>query len=601
MRRVRALLLLFIAARAAAAQTGRQALAAGAERYLLADYRGAAPLLARGLDPQAGPLDQHWKDGVQRLADVLLVLRSESLAETWLRWAARLSPDFNVDEDVAPPAVVRAARAARAFVDSTPRDRFVASMEFHWPGTSVTEGPGTVRLAAASIPITARIGADQFLRGAESRRLPPGSYDVVVSAPGYLPTRLTVELLPGVETLIRVSLVPETAGLLYVAARPWGTLFVDGERIGYTSVAAHHVSPGSHVIRLTRDSGPPSDTTIVVAEHARVRVSWVVRHDTLGVARIDSALTRLDAGEIERGAAVLRETLAPDRAPLAPAVQARAFAGLAEAMWSLGARDSARGYLREVVRADPFYRPPADLLNPDLQAAYAHARGETTVIGLRGPRDTVLTPLRDTLPLAIAVGRPGQVRLLLRLTVPRSHDSLLAVLPVDSVAIARVPLAAPDGRVLAPGVYAMEGTVAAAGSGANALLQLTLERTAPDTAPHVTAVPSTTYRPETRKSGVSLRTIGEGVGLGALALLVSAAVNDGTLSGRSIPPGAVLIGGSVTLATFALKRPSVPIAENVGYNDSLRVAWEARNRAIVVENAALLARAPLRIRTTREP
>src|SRR5881227_4063129 len=92
MRSVRALLLLFIAARAAAAQTGRQALAAGAERYLLADYRGAAPLLARGLDPQAGPLDQHWKDGVQRLADVLLVLRSESLAETWLRWASRLSP-----------------------------------------------------------------------------------------------------------------------------------------------------------------------------------------------------------------------------------------------------------------------------------------------------------------------------------------------------------------------------------------------------------------------------------------------------------------------------------------------------------------------------
>src|SRR2546429_168097 len=81
-------------------------------------------------------------------------------------------------------------------------------------------------------------------RGAGPRRLPPGSYDVVVSAPGYFPTRLTVELLPGVETLIRVSLLPETAGLLYVTARPWGTLFVDGERVGYTSVAAHHVAPG---------------------------------------------------------------------------------------------------------------------------------------------------------------------------------------------------------------------------------------------------------------------------------------------------------------------------------------------------------------------
>ncbi len=595
------LLLLSVVTVPVAAQTSRQALAAGAERYLLADYRGAAPLLARGLDPLAGPLDQPWKDGVQRLADVLLVLRNDSLAATWLRWASRLSPDFAVDEELAPPSVVRAARAARAFVDSTPRDPFVASTEFHWPHAPASDALGTVRLAAASIPITARIGADQFLRGAESRRLPPGSYDVVVSAPGYLPTRLTLELLPGVETLIRVSLLPETAGLLYVAARPWGTLFVDGERIGYTSVAAHHIAPGSHVIRLTRDSGSPSDTTIVVAEHARVRVSWIVRRDTLGVARIDSALARLDAGESERGAAVLREALAPGQPPLAPAVHARAFAGLAEAMWSLGARDSARGYLREVVRADPFYTPSADLFNPDLQAAYVQVRGQTTVIGLRGPRDTVLAPLRDTLPIAIAVGRPGEVRLLLRLAVPRPHDSLLTVVPVDSVVIARIALAAPDGHVLASGVYAIEGVVAASSSAASTLLQLMVERTGTDTTPHASAIPSATYRPETRKAGVTLRTVREGVGLGALAFLVSAVVNNAALSGRSVPPGALLIGGSVTLATFALKRPAIPVSENVGYNDSLRVAWQARNRAIAAENAALLGRAPLRIRTAPEP
>src|SRR5256884_1414967 len=149
MRSVRALLLLFIGARAAAAQSGRQALAAGAERPLRANYRGAAPVPARGRDPQAGPLDHLWKEGVRRLADVLLVLRNDSLAVTWLRWASRLSLDFEVDEDAAPPSVVRAARAARAFVDSTPRDPFVARTEFHWPAALVTEGPGTVRLAAA--------------------------------------------------------------------------------------------------------------------------------------------------------------------------------------------------------------------------------------------------------------------------------------------------------------------------------------------------------------------------------------------------------------------------------------------------------------------
>ncbi len=601
MRSLASLLLLMVAASPATAQKARQALAAGAERYLLADYRGAAPLLARGLDPQTGPVDQAWKEGVQRLADVLLVLRNDSLAVTWLRWASRLSPDFAVDEDVAPPSVVRAARAARAFVDSTPSDPFVASTEFHWPHASLTDAPGTVRLAAANIPITARIGTDQFLRGAESRRLPPGSYDVVVSAPGYLPTRLTVELLPGVETLVRVSLLPETAGLLYAAARPWGTLFMDGERIGYTSVAAHHVAPGSHVIRLARGQEPPSDTTIVIAARQQVRLSWVARHDTTGAARIDTAFAKLDAGAIERGAGLLREALAPDQPPLAPAVRARAFARLAEATWSVGARDSARTYLRDVVHADPFYTPPADLLNPDLQAAYAQARAQTTVIGLRGPRDTVLMPLRDTLPLEIAVGRPGQVRLLLRLTVPRAHDSLLTALPVDNGAIVRIPLVAPDGSVLTPGVYAIEGAVAASGSGASALLQLMVERTAVDTAPHISGIPGTAYRAETRKSGVSIRSVREAVGFGALTVLVSAAVNDAALSGRSIPPAAVLIGGSVTLATVALKRPGVPISENVSYNDSLRAAWEARNRTIAAENATRLGSAPIRIRTVREP
>ena len=112
-----ALLVLAAAPAPAPGQTGRPALAAGSERYLLADYHGAIPLLVMGLDPRAGPQDELWKQGVERLADVLMVLRQDALAATWLRWATRLAPDFQVDGEVVPPAVVRAATAARAFVD----------------------------------------------------------------------------------------------------------------------------------------------------------------------------------------------------------------------------------------------------------------------------------------------------------------------------------------------------------------------------------------------------------------------------------------------------------------------------------------------------
>ena len=103
------LIVLACVAASARAQAGRRALAAGTDSYLLADYQRAVPLLSLGLDPAGGARDQPWVQGVERLTDVLLVLRQDSLAATWLRWAIRLAPDFEVDEDVVPPAVVRAA------------------------------------------------------------------------------------------------------------------------------------------------------------------------------------------------------------------------------------------------------------------------------------------------------------------------------------------------------------------------------------------------------------------------------------------------------------------------------------------------------------
>jgi len=593
------LLFLALAGAPAFAQTGRQALTAGTERYLLADYRGAVALLSKGLDPKAGPPNQLWQQGVERLADMLLVLRQDSLAATWLRWAIRLAPDFDVDPELVPPAVVRAAASARAFVDATPHDRFVARTHFDWPTTISAQAPGIVRLAPAPIPITARVGADQFLRGGESRGLSSASYDVVVSAPGYLPTRLTVEVLPGVTTVVAVSLLPETAGLLYVQARPWGTLFVDGQPIGYTSVAAHRVVPGRHVLRLEHKGRAARDTTIVVGERQAVRLSWVGQPDTTGDPQLDRALAALDGADTERGAVLLRQWLSADAAGAPQGAPSLALARLAEVAWSLGLRDSARAYLRALVQADAFFSVPPDLFNPELDAVYARVRRETPAIAIRAPRDTVLTPVRDSFPIRIAVGRPGEVRLLLRLTLPRPRDSLLVALQVDSVGVARIPLTAPDGSALAPGQYAIEAEIA--GSSPSALVELTVERLPVDTAPHQAQIPEAALRRETRKGSPSLRTVGEGVGLGALTLLVSAAVNDAGVSGHAIPRGAWLIGGSVTLANLALKRPGVRIAANVAYNESLRRQWKEEDRAIAAENAARFGTAPLRIRATREP
>jgi hypothetical protein len=44
-----------------------------------------------------------------------------------------------------------------------------------------------------------------------------------------------------------------------------------------------------------------------------------------------------------------------------------------------------------------------------------------------------------------------------------------------------------------------------------------------------------------------------------------------------------VVGGSIALANFAFKRPSVPIPENIRYNESLRAQLETQNRAIAAQ------------------
>ncbi len=597
-------LLIFASASApvpAQAQSARRALTAGHDSYLQADYRRAAALLGAGLDPGAAAPDESWHLGLQRLVDVLIELRHDSLAATWLRWGYRTAPGFDVDENVMPPAVVRAAHAARRFADSTSHDPFTVRARFAWPASVSLDAPATIRLAADDVPITARVGADQFMRGGESRFLPAGSYPVVVSAPGYLPTRLTTELLPGVTTIVTASLLPETAGQLYVAARPWHELLIDGERIGYTTIAGHRVAPGRHTLRLSRAGQPAIDTVITVRERERVRLSWGATAKRLSVPRLDSAIALLDAGEVERSMSLLHRFLETDAASSTPALEASALERLAEAAWALRWSDSAHVHLRRLVAADPFRPPPANVFNPELLAAYASVRGASPVVAIDAPRDTVLSPLGDALPIRVAVGAPGEVQLHLRLTTPRPRDSLVATVWVDSVAAVHLPLTAPSGAVLPPGAYALQATVAGRELRVSGLLQLDIGRLPVDTLPHEPALPAALLQAETRRGAPTRRTVLESLALLTTAMAVPLVVADGDARESPVSAGALLVGATAAVLNLAYDRPGVPIASGIAHNDSLRARRQERDREIIAENMRRLAASPLRIRTSRSP
>jgi hypothetical protein len=289
-----------------------------------------------------------------------------------------------------------------------------------------------------------------------------------------------------------------------------------------------------------------------------------------------------------------------------------ALARLAEAAWSMGERDSARAYLRQAVEADPFYLPTPEALNPEFRAAYWAVRRETPAVAIRAPADTVLNPAdivrrlsRPTaglaLPLEVAVGQPGLVRIFLRFSNPQPRDSLLMVFAVDSVAGTVVELVTADGSGLAPGTYTLEGEIATPGGGARDLLQMVVERLPVDTVAHLPPIPPYELEPETEKTLPSPRSIVRGLALGALAVIVPMALNDADLSGRWIAAPAAVIGGSVALASIVSSLPEAPIPENMRANGWRRSRWEEQNRRVAAENALRLRRAAIRIRITRAP
>ncbi len=62
-------------------------------------------------------------------------------------------------------------------------------------------------------------------------------------------------------------------GLLFVNARPWGELYIDGRLVGNTPRANLSLPPGSYRIRVTRDGFVPFERTVVVGSGDTIRLT----------------------------------------------------------------------------------------------------------------------------------------------------------------------------------------------------------------------------------------------------------------------------------------------------------------------------------------
>jgi len=590
-------------ARGAAAQDPRDLLRLGNQAYDVAEYKMAGPLLVVGLNPAAGPRDSLWTAGLHRLAHILVEDGKDSVAAAWLRWALRVQPGLVVDTLDFPPAVQDAFALARAFVAGAGPGDTLTETTWEWARRSGEATQGALRVERSGVPLTAFLEGVGALSAEESRALAPGSYVIVASAPGYFRTRVTREVLPGVTTVLRFrlrGLSTQALGFLYVASAPWGTFSLDGERTGYTAVAAAPVAAGPHRLRIERAGYTPFDTVVTVARDQRLRLG-TIRLRTLGAAlaahpavpaarqpggeTLARAMAALEATETEGAMELLRQILATPPAAGLSTLQREAQVQLGVANWSLGLYDSASVHFQAAISADPFTSLDPETFNPDLLALFRAARRATLAIGVRAPPDTALTPT-ERWPVSIAVTRPGTVRYHLVGPGPSGHDTLTAVAVVDSTATVPLALVGRDGAPLPAGRYRLAFEWSdAQGRAAGPTLALDVSPQVADTLLQEPAPPDSLYRLEVRFGRPShaglVRGIGFGVGAGVIPLLLASSRLRG---GES---RAVTVGVAVSLAGVAgyfLGRPRQPLPGNIAYNRGLRADWEARNRAIAAAN-----------------
>jgi serine/threonine-protein kinase len=65
-------------------------------------------------------------------------------------------------------------------------------------------------------------------------------------------------------------------GRLFVNSRPWGELYVDGQRIGNTPQVGVTITPGVHLIRVVRDGFEPFERRVRVASGQEVRLTDIL-------------------------------------------------------------------------------------------------------------------------------------------------------------------------------------------------------------------------------------------------------------------------------------------------------------------------------------
>ncbi|MHB8874378.1 MAG: PEGA domain-containing protein [Myxococcaceae bacterium] len=156
-----------------------------------------------------------------------------------------------------------------------------------------------------SLPAAAEVrregaSGEVLQRGPGKLRLVPGRIAVHLSAPGFLPSRLDLDVPADSTRVVDLTLPPEPppvpkVGALVVRANLDGALVrVDGKEMGFTPVVIEQVLAGHRVVEVTREGREPFTQEVDLADKERRFLDVTLRPKRLEVAGATQRLIRLE-------------------------------------------------------------------------------------------------------------------------------------------------------------------------------------------------------------------------------------------------------------------------------------------------------------------
>lgn len=381
------------------------------------DAPRAIRLARAALNPALGPLDSTWTRGVHVLTQILIEEQQQPLAKTWAQWAVRMEPAFVIDSLNFLTNVVATLREAKASAAPAPVDAQVR-VTYRWPAATSESVESRFAVVTNGTPLTVLVRGVGIV-GAQGLALPPGTYELEVSASGFLPLRVTREALPGVTSefsftltsaaVAATTLAPEVAARLARATRPLQVTrfgLPQACAVGVASGGARLVLTSYHAIRGADAIAAGGEVRVAaydVTSNLAVLVLPTAAPETLSTAAqsIEGqslwGVTLTDcAGTAAPTARVLLQGTAPATLSLSAALEAAAagsplvdYQGQVAGVWSAGTRAAPVSVIAPLVARAQEAVAQNRTLTPQQVAVQENHRYGSVVIAVDVPNATV--------------------------------------------------------------------------------------------------------------------------------------------------------------------------------------------------------------------